>query len=98
MVDLRFDWDERKNAANQRKHGVSFEEAETVFGDESALLIADPDPSSDEDRFILLGLTTSLRVLLVLHCYRAGDDVIRIISARKALRSEREQYMRRRLR
>jgi uncharacterized protein len=95
MSDLRFEWDERKNRANQQKHGVAFEEAESVFADEHALLISDPDHSDEEDRFILLGLSSSLRVLLVFHCYRAGGDVIRIISARKALRGEREQYARR---
>ena len=95
MVELRFEWDADKNRQNQRKHGVSFEEAETVFTDERALLLSDPDHSVDEARFILLGLSTTLRVLLVFHCYRAEGDVIRVISARKALRSEREQYLRR---
>ena len=92
---MRFEWDQRKNAANRRKHGVSFEEAATVFADEHALLIADPDHSEDEDRFVLLGLCSLLRMLVVCHCYREGEDVIRIISARKATRSERLQYNRR---
>ena len=92
---MRFEWDQRKNAANRRKHGVSFEEAATVFVDEHALLIADPDHSEDEDRFVLLGLCSLLRMLVVCHCYREGEDVIRIISARKATRSERLQYNRR---
>jgi uncharacterized DUF497 family protein len=92
MPGLRFEWDERKNRTNQREHGVAFEEAETVFSDEYALLIADPDHSEDEDRFILLGFSARLRLLLVCHCYRESDDVIRIISARKAERLEREQY------
>lgn len=95
MSALRFEWDERKNTANLRKHGVSFEEATSVFADENALLLDDPDHSGDEDRFILMGLSQSLRVLLVFHCFREGEDLIRIISARKALRVEREQYVRR---
>ena len=91
MPDLRFEWDERKNRSNQRKHGVSFEEAQTVFYDEQAVLIADPD-SDEEDRFLLLGLSAGLRTLVVCHCYRENDEVIRIISAWKATRSERRQY------
>ena len=95
MLSLRFEWDEAKNRRNKRKHGVSFEEAMTVFSDEHALLIDDPDHSQDEDRFILLGLSISLRPLIVTHCYREDDDVIRIITARKATRMERETYNRR---
>ena len=90
MAELRFEWDERKNTTNQRKHGVSFEEAQTVFYDERALLREDPDEA--EDRFLLLGLSLALRTLVVCHCYREEDAVIRIISARKANRSERSQY------
>ena len=90
MAELRFEWDERKNTANQRKHGVSFEEAQTVFYDDRALLLEDPDEA--EDRFVLLGLSLALRTLVVCHCYREEDDVLRIISARKANRSERAQY------
>jgi uncharacterized DUF497 family protein len=89
---VRFEGDEQKGASNRRKHGVSFEEAQTVFYDEHALLIHDPDHSDDEDRFVLLGLSSSLRLLVVCHCYRSGQDVIRIISARKATRSERTAY------
>jgi uncharacterized protein len=89
---LRFEWDSRKNRTNQRKHGVSFEEAETVFLDDNALLIDDPDHSDEEDRFVLLGLSSMLRLLVVCHCYRTGGDVIRIISARKADPSERALY------
>ena len=92
MAELRFEWDDRKNAQNRRKHGVSFEEAETVFYDEHALLIADPDHSEHEERFILLGLSSVLRTLVVCHCYRREGDVVRIISARLADRQEREQY------
>jgi uncharacterized DUF497 family protein len=90
VAELRFEWDERKNTANQRKHGVSFEEAQTVFYDERALLLEDPD--EPEDRFVLLGLSLALRTLVVCHCYREEDEVLRIISARKANRSERAQY------
>ena len=95
MRDLRFEWDPKKDAANQRKHGVSFDEAITVFSDEHALLIDDPDHSEDEERFILLGLSSALRTLVVCHCYREADSIIRLISARKATRSEREEYGRR---
>jgi uncharacterized DUF497 family protein len=92
MADLRIAWDPRKAAANERKHGVSFEEAETAFYDEHARLIDDPDHSADEDRFILLGMSWRLRVLVVVHAYREADDAIRISSARKATRHERELY------
>jgi uncharacterized DUF497 family protein len=95
MAEIRFEWDTRKSASNRRKHGVSFEEASTVFADEHALLIDDPDHSEGEDRFILLGLSSSLRTLVVCHCYRESDVLIRIISARKATRKERELYNRR---
>ena len=94
MPELRFEWDDRKDAANRRTHGVSFEEAQTVFFDEHALLIPDPDHSEREERFVLLGLSSALRTLVVCHCYRRGTT-IRIISARKANRGEREQYERR---
>lgn len=95
MGDLRFDWDETKNKGNRRKHGVSFEEAQTVFSDEHALFIADPDHSGAEDRFLLLGLSSLLRTLVVCHCYREREDLIRIISARKADSEERDLYNRR---
>ena len=88
---LKFEWDETKNEANRRKHGVSFQESQSVFADEFGRLVADPDHSQDEDRFVLLGMSVLLRVLVVCHCYRHGDTV-RIISARKANRSERNQY------
>ena len=84
MDEIRFEWDERKNTTNKRKHQISFEEAKTVFYDPNALLIHDPDHSDDEDRFILLRLSRELKILVVCHCYREGDGVIRIISARKA--------------
>jgi uncharacterized DUF497 family protein len=93
---LRFEWAEAKNSANKRKHRVSFEEAQTVFYDEQGLLIEDEDENEDnEDRFLLLGLSASLRVLVVCHCYRARDEVIRLISARGASRTERQEYDRR---
>ena len=92
MAGLRFEWDESKNRANKRKHGVSFQEAETVFYDERAFLLDDPDEG--EDRFVLLGLSATLRTLVVCHCYRQRDAVIRIISARKAHREERRDYER----
>jgi uncharacterized DUF497 family protein len=96
MRELRFEWDERKAAANLRKHGVAFEEARTVFLDERALLIPDPEHSADEDRFVLLGLSVRLRTLVVCHCYRRDDEVVRVISARRANRVERRQYEERR--
>ena len=89
---LRFEWDDRKNAQNRRKHGIGFEEAQTVFFDERALLIADPDHSKQDERFILLWLSNALRTLVVCHCYGQEGDVIRLISARRADRQERENY------
>jgi len=93
MKPITFEWDERKGISNKEKHGVSFEEAQTVFSDEHALLIDDPDHSDDEDRFLLLGLSAYSRVMVVCHCYRKNDEVIRIISARKATTVERKQYI-----
>ena len=92
MTPRRFEWDDAKNRSNRRKHGISFEEARTAFFDENARVVPDPDHSDDEERFVLLGLSISLRVLLVCHCYRKEDEVIRIISARKADRDELKQY------
>ena len=92
MSTLRFEWDERKATVNAKKHGVSFEEARSVFFDERARSIEDPDHSEAEERFILLGLSNSLRLLLVCHCYRSGGNVIRIISARKATPRETKSY------
>ena len=92
MSAHRFEWDERKETANEKKHGVSFEETRSVFFDDQARLIDDPDHSEDEERFILLGLSNALRLLLVCHCCRSGDDVIRIISARKATALESKSY------
>src|SRR3989337_1353027 len=92
MIKFRIEWDEAKNAANRKNHGISFEEATTVFADEHALLLADPDHSAEEDRFILMGFSYSLRMLVGCHCYRRGEQIIRIISARKATKSERAIY------
>ena len=92
MSDARFEWDKRKATENRRKHGITFEEATSAFLDENARVIPDPDHSDDEDRFVLLGLSVRLRLLVVVHCYRWGEDLIRIISARKADPSERKQY------
>lgn len=94
MSELRFEWDEAKAEENLKRHGVSFLEAATVFEDERARLMADPDHSEDEDRFLLLGLSQSARLLVVVHCYRSSDEVIRLISARKATRTETKQYTR----
>jgi len=92
MNSLRFEWDDRKATANLKKHGISFDEAKSAFYDERAKLIDDPDHSEDEDRFILLGLSHSLRVVVACHCYRGEGDVIRIISARKATTRESKAY------
>ena len=92
---IRFEWDEGKDRLNRLKHGVSFEEASSVFYDDGALLLADHDHSEDEERYLLLGVSSTLRILIVSHCYRSGENVIRIISARGANRMEREQYARR---
>jgi uncharacterized DUF497 family protein len=93
MANLEFTWDPAKAAANLAKHGVSFQEALTVFSDEAGLLLDDPGHSGTEDRFILLGLSARLRMLV--HCYRVADTVIRLISARRADRLEREVYVQR---
>jgi len=95
MDALRFQWDERKNRSNTKRHGVSFEEARSAFLDDNARLIDDPDHSGVEDRFILMGVSELLRILVVCHCYREdgdGEDIIRIISARRANDEERMSY------
>lgn len=96
MTDLHFEWDDAKNRANRRKHGVPFEEAQTVFLDENALRFFDPDHSASEERFLMLGISCRLRVLVVCHCHRVSDTVIRIISARKADKQEESDYWNRR--
>lgn len=92
MDELRFEWDEQKARSNEQKHGISFTEAQTVFYDEKARLMYDPEHSVDEDRFILLGMSNSLRLLVVIHLYQENDELVRIISARKATKQERQQY------
>ncbi len=91
MIQIRFEWDPRKARSNDQKHGISFEEAQTVFFDEQGLLLEDPRPADEEERFVLLGLSASLRLLVVVHALR-HRDVIRIISARKATRLEKREY------
>jgi hypothetical protein len=92
MSEMRFAWDAAKAEENRQKHGVSFEEASSVFADENGRLKHDPDHSQEEDRFLLLGFSAKLRLLIVCHAYREDDEVIRIISARKATPNERKQY------
>jgi uncharacterized protein len=91
MNEIRFEWDPRKARSNEKKHGISFEEAQSVFFDEQALLLEDPQPLHEEERFVLLGLSASLRLLVVIHAQR-DEDLIRIISARRASRLETEEY------
>lgn len=93
---ISFSWDKRKDEANKKKHGISFDEAKTVFYDENAIRYFDPDHSDDEDRFLMVGLSHKLRILIVCHCFRGEDSVIRIISARKATKGEEDVYWRER--
>jgi uncharacterized protein len=95
MKQISFEWDKDKSRRNKRKHGVSFEEVQTVFYDERAIQYFDPDHSKDEDRFIMLGMSFRLKILVVCHCYRSDDAVIRIISARRADKREESEYRRR---
>ena len=93
MTPLSFEWDKQKNQTNQKKHGVSFPEAESVFYDEKAIQFWDDDDHSEmEERFLLLGRSSKIQILLIVHCYREEDSVIRIISARKATQKESQQY------
>ena len=92
MNMIRFEWDRNKNEINQKKHKISFEEASTVFYDDAALVIDDPEHSEAEDRFIILGLSRRANLLVVCHCYRESDSVIRLISARKATKTESQYY------
>ena len=92
MNKIKFSWDKNKAQSNLKKHKVSFEEAKTVFDDENARLIFDPDHSEDDDRFILLGFSSSSKILTVVHCYRDDEKNIRIISARKSTNIEENQY------
>ena len=88
---MKFEWDRKKAESNLAKHGISFEEARTVFYDENARLIDDPDHSGEEDRIILMGISQCLRIITVCHCYR-DEDRIRLISARKATKEEKQSY------
>ena len=92
METIRFEWDNKKSAINKKKHGVSFSEAITVFYDSQALIIEDPDHSIGEERFIAIGFSNLAHMLVVCHCYRHNDEVIRIISARQATNKESVQY------
>lgn len=95
MDELKFEWDENKNSINKTKHNISFEEAKTVFYDEYALVIDDPEHSVEEERFIILGFSSQAKLLVVCHCYREADMIIRIISARKATKNEAKYYEKR---
>lgn len=92
MNTIRFDWDKNKATSNLVKHKISFEEAQSVFDDDFARLIPDPDHSENEERFILLGLSCSLKVLVVVHCYKDKENIIRLVSARKATKPESKIY------
>lgn len=94
MDQMGFEWDDKKEKTNIKKHGISFGEASTAFYDENAIQFFDPDHSEGEDRFILLGISFKLRVLVVCHCFRKEETVVRIISARKADRDEEKEYWR----
>ena len=96
MAELRFEWSGAKDRVNRRKHGVSFDEARSVFFDDGAKVAFDPDHSDDEERFLIIGFSVRLRLLLVCFCEREAGNVIRIISARKATKRERMQYEERR--
>ena len=92
MENINFSWDNKKAQSNEIKHKITFEEAKTVFDDENARLIYDPDHSENENRFIMLGLSCELKTLTVVHCYRDNENNIRIISARKSTKKEQKQY------
>jgi len=94
MGNIEFAWDRSKARSNLTKHGVSFEEAQTAFLDENARLLDDPDHSEDEERFVLLGYSFQARCLIVSHCYRESNSVIRLISARRATAKEETMYWR----
>lgn len=90
---IEFEWDDNKNASNKMKHKISFEEAQSVFYDDDALIIDDPDHSDEEERFVIIGLNKDTKLLVVVHCFRNNDSVIRIISARKATKKETKMYV-----
>jgi len=91
---MRFEWDDGKNTSNKQKHGITFEEAASVFYDDYARFKSDSEHSGSEERFVLLGVSSRLRILVVCHCYREEDEVMRIISAREATTNEKQEYMR----
>jgi len=91
-MNEKFEWDESKNKSNFQKHGISFNEAQTVFSDELAIYLSDDDNSDDEERFIVIGESARTRLLVVCHCYRERETVIRLISARKAEKTEIDLY------
>ncbi|HUV07621.1 MAG TPA: BrnT family toxin [Spirochaetia bacterium] len=93
---ISFSWDDRKNEANKKEHGISFDEAKTVFYDENAFRYFDPEHSDDEDRFLMVGVSHKLRTFIVCHCFVKEDSVIRIITARKATKDEEDVYWRER--
>ncbi len=95
MKYIRFTWDPQKSIENYKKHGIAFNEAKSIFYDPNARLIFDPDHSVKEDRFIMIGISNKLRIIIVCHCYREKEEVIRIISARKATAAEARFYERR---
>lgn len=92
MREIKFTWDENKNQINKVKHNLSFEEAKTVFYDTEAILFDDPEHSEEEERFLILGFSEKAKLCIVSHCYRENDEVIRIISARKATKNETNYY------
>ena len=94
MENIKFEWDENKNQINQSKHGIDFDEAKTVFYDDDAIVFDDPEHSAEEERFLILGITKHENLCIVSHCYRDGDNIIRIISARKATKNETKTYNR----
>lgn len=94
MKNISFEWDENKNQINRRKHGIDFEEAKTIFYDDNAILFDDPEHSVEEERFLILGISKYENLCIVSHCYRSDDNIIRIISARKATKNEVKTYNR----
>ena len=93
METLKFEWDPNKNEINKKKHGLSFETAKEVFYDEYAVLFDDPEHSDEEDRFLIIGSVKTAQICIVSHCYRDNENSIRIISARKATKSEQLYYL-----
>lgn len=90
MDTIKFEWDENKNQTNQKKHGISFEEAKEVFFDDDAILFDDPEHPKGEERFLIIGLIQKEKICIVSHCYRDKENTIRIISARKATKNEKK--------